>query len=175
MFCNSCGTHIQAGQTACPSCGKATWTPAVGNTTPGVAPLIANRVAQHVNTLGILWIIYGVLTAIGGLVMLLIANAFFGPWMQGQETPMPPFIRPMIGFIGTLLVITALVRLLAGWALYAKQSWGRILASDPWIPVAHRFPVRHRYRHLHHLGAALAWSRTAIPSARLRTMKLVDV
>ncbi len=117
MFCNSCGTHIQAGQTACPSCGKATWTPAVGNTAPGVAPVIANRVAQHVNTLGILWIIYGVLTAIGGLVMLLIANAFFGPWMQGQETPMPPFIRPMIGFIGTLLLITALVRLLAGWAL----------------------------------------------------------
>jgi len=131
MFCNSCGTHIQAGQTVCPSCGKATWVSAAGGTPSPAAsgtPYVANRVANHVNTLGILWIVYGVLTAIGGLIMLLVANAFFGPWMQGQETPMPPFIRPMIGFIGTLLVITALVRILAGWALYAKQSWGRILA-----------------------------------------------
>jgi len=129
MFCNSCGTHIQAGQTVCPSCGKTTWTPAGGvPVTQGAAPLVTNRVAQHVNTLGVLWIIYGVLTGIGGLVMFLVANAFFGPWMQGQETPMPPFVRPMIGFIGTLLIITALVRLLAGWSLYSKQSWGRILA-----------------------------------------------
>jgi hypothetical protein len=131
MFCNSCGTHIQAGQTVCPSCGKATWAPAPGiglPATQGTAPLVVSRVAQHVNTLGVLWIIYGVLTGIGGLVMLLVANSLFGPWMQSQETPMPPFIRPMIGFIGTLLIITALVRLLAGWALYSKQSWGRILA-----------------------------------------------
>ena len=118
MFCDSCGTHIQAGQTVCPSCGKTTFAPARGVAQPAFAGVVpANRVAQHVNTLAILWIIYGVLTGIGGLIVLLVASSFFAPWMQqGQEMPMPPFIRPMIGFIGTLLVITALVRLLSGCA-----------------------------------------------------------
>ncbi|HLH09747.1 MAG TPA: zinc ribbon domain-containing protein [Terriglobales bacterium] len=131
MFCNSCGTHIQAGQTVCPKCGQTTWASSqagVPVAAPGVAPVAPNRVVHHVNTLGILWMVYGVLTGFGGVMMLIVANAFFGPWMQNQETPMPPFIRPMIGFIGTILIIVALARVLAGWGLYAKQGWGRILA-----------------------------------------------
>jgi hypothetical protein len=141
MFCNSCGTHIQAGQTACPSCGKATWTPAIGNTAPGVAPVIANRVAQHVNTLGVLWIVYGILTGLAGLGLLLLANAFFGTLTQAQETPMPPFIRPMLGFIGIVFIIGGLVRVITGWALYSKRNWGRILALVVGILTLINFPA----------------------------------
>jgi hypothetical protein len=142
MFCNSCGTHIQAGQTVCPSCGKTTWTPAPGgvSVTQGAAPLVTNRVAQHVNTLGILWIVYGVLAGIVGLGLLVFAN-FFGTWLQAQETPMPPFIRPMLGFIGVVFVIAGLVRVITGWALYSRQSWGRILALVVGILTIINFPA----------------------------------
>lgn len=127
MFCNSCGTHIQAGQSVCPSCGKAVWVPVGGApiTAAGVAP-VQSRVAQHVGTLGVLWIVYGALTALGGGFMLLALN-LFSAGVMGNETPMPPFIRPMLGFIGMMFLITGLVRILAGWAVYSKQSWGRIL------------------------------------------------
>ncbi len=126
MFCDSCGTALQAEQNFCPRCGKAI---------AGGVPAAPGRVARHAHLLGVLWIIYSVLHAFGGLVLLIVANTIIlhmGRFIPPGE-PMPPpgvpmFLHPLLSFIAVVLLAKGLAGIAAGIGLLQRQPWARLLA-----------------------------------------------
>ena len=81
---------------------------------------------KHVNLIGILWIAYGGLCFLGGLLVFgILFGISFIPDM-GHEAPV---ILRGVGFgIGLFLTVLALPKVIAGVGLLKKQEWARILA-----------------------------------------------
>ena len=122
MFCDQCGSQLQAGQLHCSRCGK---------TVLGPHQIRRNRVQEHVRLLGILWIAYSVLHVLGAAFMLVIVRAFLSGAFHIPNGPPPEFFllaRPIVSFIGWLLVAKAVAGFIAGWGLLQREQWARILA-----------------------------------------------
>ncbi len=127
MFCQHCGNTLAPGQLYCSRCGKQI----VGQ----VIPLPRSRVQEHVRLLSILWMAYSAVNAIGGVVLLVLANTIFAhpEWMSGPGHPMPPnmptgFLHGLLTVIGVAVLVKAAAGFLAGWGLLQRQSWARIVA-----------------------------------------------
>ena len=91
MYCDGCGAPVEAGQAFCSRCGK-----------QFVGPVTAlqsstGRVQRHVHLLGILWLAFSALNAIGGVVVYIIANTLFAP---GGGTGAPAFLHPLLSVVG---------------------------------------------------------------------------
>ena len=116
MFCESCGTELNAGQTVCAKCGRAL---------VGYAAVKQDRMARHVQLLGIFWITYSVLHLIGGVVLLILANTLFvhlGRMEQGVE-----FLHPLLSVVAVLLMIKGALGIAAGYGLVERAAWARIV------------------------------------------------
>jgi hypothetical protein len=91
------------------------------------------RVREHIRLLSILWMAFSALTAIGGAVVLIVANTILARsgWVFGHEIPPnahAAFLHPLLTFVGILVLLKAAVGFLAGWGLIQRQPWARILA-----------------------------------------------
>jgi hypothetical protein len=119
MFCDSCGNRIEPGQRFCPNCGKPVGLVAGP---PPTTPARQGRVASHVRLLGILWLASAVIHVIPGFFLL----TFF---QRGMILPpdAPPFLNPMMHFIGLAFLGSAVLSLMAGWGLLERQPWARML------------------------------------------------
>jgi uncharacterized membrane protein (DUF2068 family) len=84
-----------------------------------------SRVEQHVKMLGVLWIAYAVLHAIGGCVLLVVANTIFGRF---SDNPHAGFLHPLLGGIAIFLLVKSALCVIAGVGLLEHQGWGRTLA-----------------------------------------------
>jgi len=122
MFCDQCGAQLQAGQSSCARCGK---------------PILdlnqyrRNRVQEHVRLLGILWMAYSALHVVGGAVLIVVANTIFGNAIHIPNGPPPEvtqWLRPLISFIGYLILAKAAAGFIAGWGLLQRESWARVVA-----------------------------------------------
>jgi hypothetical protein len=82
-------------------------------------------VEQHLRLLGILWIAYALLHAIGGGILLIIANTIFGRYSNGEHAA---FLHPLLTGIACFILLKGGVSLIAGFGLLERQSWGRPLA-----------------------------------------------
>lgn len=132
MYCAFCGTEIQQAQNFCSRCGRPAAAnsgmppaPTTGNATAGFAANQAEfRLARHLRTLGILWIVGSILRLIPGLTMLLAGRMAF------MFIPMPAraIVVPIVGSLGALFTIASLIGLLAGWGLLERRPWARTLA-----------------------------------------------
>lgn len=111
MYCNACGSALTADQAVCGKCGNL-----VG------AGVTLSRVAQHVKLLGILWIAYCLLEALGGCALFIVANTIFG-----RESTHPAFLHPLLSGIAMFLLIKAGLSLIAGLGLLERQAWARSL------------------------------------------------
>jgi len=143
MYCGQCGTQLQEGQKFCSRCGTAVSAgpanvtasapaakpvPPAAPSSPAVtvAPAGAgrSRLACHLRTLGVLWIIVSAFRLLPALGLLFFGHMGF-PFM-------PPHVRflmlPFLGGLGTFLSLTAAAGILAGWGLLDRQPWGRMLA-----------------------------------------------
>ena len=122
MFCDACGTALHSEQAFCGKCGK--------EVRPGVSVAYprANRVQEHVRLLGILWLAYSAFHLVGGLVLRVLAGTLFAHPERYNVAPGPIFMHSLIGAIGTLLLLKAVVGVIAGWGLRQRESWGRVLA-----------------------------------------------
>lgn len=83
----------------------------------------------HVTVLGWVQIAFGVLELFAGAAMFGLMTFFgiFGGLASGELAL--PFLGPAVGaFIGTIIVVTAIPNLLAGWGLLNHKNWARILA-----------------------------------------------
>jgi zinc-ribbon domain len=119
MYCDQCGTQLPDNARFCSFCGKAFGAFAGA---PG-ATSTTGRVARHVRTLGILWLVLSSFRLIPGLVMM----AIFGPGRR-YIPGVPFFVHGIVSGIGILFVAAAVVGLAAGWGLIQRESWARMLA-----------------------------------------------
>jgi predicted nucleic acid-binding Zn ribbon protein len=118
MFCDKCGTALQADQGFCSRCGKE------------VAGLIVgypqrNRVREHVRLLGIFWLALSALDGLLGVASYIVANTVFN---LGIHPNRPPFLHPFLSFIGILVIVKAFAGFATGWGLLQREPWARTVA-----------------------------------------------
>lgn len=154
-FCSRCGAPAQAAPSATPSPNQnpvpAYGAPPPTRYQPPYPPAYQSRVERHVQTLGILWCVYGAYRALGGIVaaailMGLSTPGFFGNWggMHGSPFPMIPHF-PFMGVLGVLVAVATFVfaglSFLVGFSLLNRKPWGRVLAMVVAILQLIKIPV----------------------------------
>jgi len=124
MFCTSCGSPIAPEQAVCSKCGSPT---SVGLMYGGAG----RRVADHLQLLGILHIVYSALICIPGIIAIVVGKVFFGwifQFMPQHQIPPPPFMAMIVVFVGWVMLIRGVVGIVAGVGLLQRAPWARILA-----------------------------------------------
>jgi len=118
MFCDRCGAQVQDNQTYCGNCGKAM------RTVPFMP--VRGRIAGHVRLLGIFWLAYSAIRLTGGLFL----SAIFPRFFEGAFWPthLPFFLPGLLRGIGTILLLSGILGVVAGWGLLDRQPWARLLA-----------------------------------------------
>jgi hypothetical protein len=122
MYCDQCGAPLQSGEPRCGRCGK---------TVLGLNELGRSRVREHVRLVGILWMAYSALHAVGGVVVIIVAQVIFGHMMNIPNGPPPEvtvWLRPILSVVGWLLLVKAAAGFIAGWGLLQRQDWARTVA-----------------------------------------------
>jgi zinc-ribbon domain len=119
MFCNRCGAQLQPDFNLCPKCGASVGAPAAVASPAG-------RLQRHLRTLGILWIVVGVLWIIPSLVLMGISHA--PHLMMGDEMFTHAFMPQMMFVLGVVSLVIAAGGVLVGWGLMNHEHWARITA-----------------------------------------------
>jgi hypothetical protein len=119
MFCDQCGTQLEAHQRYCSQCGKA-----IKGPSPIAGPR-TGRVEAHLRMLGILWLALSALDAFVGVAAIILANSLFSRW---GPRDIPLFLHPLVAGVGIFSIVKAGLGFLAGWGLLNHQSWARLLA-----------------------------------------------
>jgi len=125
MFCDACGTTVQAGQAFCSKCGKQIIGPVAA------AQPFRGRVQSHVHLVGILWFALSAFNGIAGLVLLLLGTTLFPHLRELNKVPndVPVgFLTALFSTLGILILAKSAFGFFAGWGLMKRESWARILA-----------------------------------------------
>ena len=135
MVCQACGSPVEG--TFCSRCGaQVVASPVYAAPSPYPYAVIAEqRVQRHIQTLGILWCVYGAYRAVIGIIGALFlagisSGGFIGAWGQPRVFPFmnAPWMAGLAGFIAVITLIFAALSFLVGFALLNRKPWGRILA-----------------------------------------------
>jgi hypothetical protein len=97
----------------------------------GLIELRRSRVREHVRLLGILWMAYSAFHVLVGLGAIVVAQVIFGREIHIGNGPPPEvsvWLRPLITFVGWLILAKAAAGFFAGWGLLQKQDWARTVA-----------------------------------------------
>lgn len=141
MFCSQCGQPVGS-QPHCPKCGAPIdvvgVTPPVvpGTTSPGFPGLVSfsvSRIARHVHTLGILWIVFAVYSVLRWLLVLPFLHMALGGgrWMAGSDTWIYAPFHPggwLLHILAIVVFARAILSLAVGVVLLTRQPWGHIFA-----------------------------------------------
>jgi hypothetical protein len=145
MFCSSCGNALAQGLAFCPNCGRpvAPVVPPV----PGLQFQLESY-AGKIKALSIVWFIYAGYSVLAGLKGMAIMHAIFSnhtgnwgnnPWTNGSA---PNWFLPAIfQVLWVSTVIWTSLALVAGYGLYQRAHWGRILAIVVSFLSLIKFPV----------------------------------
>jgi Na+/H+ antiporter NhaA len=137
MFCSKCGSTVQGA--FCSQCGApAQATPPIP-LPPIAAPVYVHphhpRVQRNLQTLGIVWCVYGayraVLVIMIALILLGVSTPAFLGGMGPHAEPMLPFAAVMGGLAavaGVFILFNSCLSFLTGYALLTHKPWGRVLA-----------------------------------------------
>ena len=87
MFCDGCGIQVQPDQAFCSRCGKQL------NRSVLSMPRRRGRVQEHLNLMAILWLAFSAFNAVGGIVLIIVANTIF---VHGRVNA-PPFLHSLLG------------------------------------------------------------------------------
>lgn len=133
MYCSACGQMNAPNATICSQCGRAMHTVAasapVSAATP--VPVFSDRVERHIQTVGVLWLVYALMGVLGWFIAIPILTGIFG---HGHGFPFHHRMFPFMGFPAFIPFITAIVlfrsglQILTGIVLLMRVRWGRILA-----------------------------------------------
>ena len=122
MFCDRCGANVQSDHRFCSHCGKEFGSGA------GVGFPRRSRVREHIRLLGILWIALAALSAIGGVVLFVLANTLFLHLPMNPDNLPTGWLHPFRSFIGVLILLKAAAAVAVGWGLLNREPWARIVA-----------------------------------------------
>ncbi len=117
MYCDKCGAQVQPDQAFCSRCGKQ-----LGGSVATIR-LRRGRVQEHLNLVAIFWMAFSALNAIGGIVLIVIANTLF---VHGRVNA-PPFLHPLLGTLGIFILAKAAIGLAAAFGLMQHETWARTL------------------------------------------------
>jgi hypothetical protein len=85
-------------------------------------------VAQQLNVLGLLWIIFSGLRLIPGIALMVFGHMHLPFMMLPIPPPVRLFLVPFLGLIGFVVSGFAIAGVIAGWGLMAHYPWARTLA-----------------------------------------------
>ena len=154
MYCDKCGTPLNAAAKFCGKCGKeviggAAPMAAGGNAQAAGAQRDYGRVQQHVRTLAILWAINGVLRLVG-VAWMTIFGTMFLPFMRnwtGNGWPLGgrwgldiPLLGGLFG-VGIFLGLFGVLHLVLAWGLFERERWARTLGLVIGFLALLRFPL----------------------------------
>ena len=146
MYCMQCGAEVVQGQVFCNKCGQRVAAVAGAAAAPPPAQSLSSsasppaqiypsaiaaqpsRIAKHLSTLGIFWIILSALRAIPGLFMLVLGHTRFPFMFMPIPGHLRAFLGPFLGAIGLAISVFAIAGIIAGWGLMAHAPWARVLA-----------------------------------------------
>ena len=117
MFCDQCGTALVEGQQRCVRCGKSV-----------VGYPRRSRVQDHVRLLGVLWMAMGALNAVGGVILIIVANTIFARYHYSAGGGGAAFLHPLLTFLGIFVLLEAVASFAGGWGLLQREPWARVLA-----------------------------------------------
>lgn len=120
MFCDQCGSQLDAGSQFCKRCGKE-----LKGTIDFIAPR-PGRVQSHIRLLGILWLALSAFEAVSGVVGLVLVRTLFNPEVGIHGLPL--FIAPLVRMVAIFSIIKSAGGFFAGWGLLNRQPWARTLA-----------------------------------------------
>jgi len=122
MFCDQCGTAIDAGQRFCNRCGKE-----ITGSVPGYPA--RSRLQEHLRLTAILWFAFSALSALEGAVLIILANTLFIHFHE-MGAPQAPtaFLHPLLTVVGLFVLTKAAAGVLVAWGLLQREPWARILA-----------------------------------------------
>ena len=123
MFCDRCGSTVEADQRFCGRCGKGLFGDVVA------ARPMQSRVQEHLRLVAILWLALSALTAIAGVVLCVLGNALFPHLHEMGAPPEVPvsLLVSLFTAIGTVVLIKAGLGFVAGWGLLRHEPWARML------------------------------------------------
>lgn len=106
-----------------------------------------NRVDSHIRTLGILWVIDGVLRVlslgwlwmVGRMVIPGVLTAFIPGFAAGS--PLERLVEGGIAFASAILVFQAALAIVAACGLLERQSWGRVVGIIAGVLSLLRIPL----------------------------------
>ncbi len=133
MYCSACGQLNAPNATICSKCGRAMHTVVAGAPVPVPAPVMSDRVERHIQTVSILWLIYGFMGVLGWFVAIPFLTGIFGMGhgfpFHHRGFPFTGFPFPaLIPFITVMVLLRSGLEILTGIALIMRVRWGRILA-----------------------------------------------
>ncbi|MGB7585187.1 MAG: zinc-ribbon domain-containing protein, partial [Terriglobales bacterium] len=122
MFCDKCGSPIQADQRFCGKCGKEL---AAGG---GVGSPRRSRVREHIRLLGILWLAFAAFNAVSAVILFVLANTLFLHIAEmGAPAAAAAWLRPFLGVIALIIAAKAALGFVTGWGLLQHEPWARML------------------------------------------------
>jgi hypothetical protein len=125
MFCDRCGASVAADQRFCGRCGRELVGGAGG---PVLAFPRLSRVREHIRLLGILWMAFSALNAVGGVLLFVVANTVILHLPEmGAPSAATAWLHPFLSFFAILILAKAVACFLAGWGLLQRESWARML------------------------------------------------
>ncbi|HEU5342188.1 zinc ribbon domain-containing protein [Edaphobacter sp.] len=137
MVCHACGAQVASGLRYCAQCGAEVAPPPWPNTSPSKLVMLSeSRVQRNLQTLSYLWLAYGGLRVIHGLIGIFVLRTIFthgfefGMWNFGNMggAASQQWMVHLIPVIATVTLVGAALSLFTGYALLTRQSWGRVLA-----------------------------------------------
>jgi hypothetical protein len=130
MYCVACGQPMDASQTTCRNCGRQS--APIASYAP--VPYQRNRVHRHMQTVGVLWIIYSLWILMHwGIAVGVLSGVFsqwghFGHGFDGMYGFPFSHVTWLVPLITAVLVGRAILCLATGISLLRRASWARILA-----------------------------------------------
>jgi hypothetical protein len=152
MYCSACGFALAQGQAVCPQCGRPVPAPfpTSGPPIPGFESQLLSY-SNQLRALSIVWFVYAGLTLLFGFIGLAFAKAILlhhfgstwmhGPWESGTGIPNSWIPLIALRFASVFLVGRAALAIAAGWGLYERAPWGRIIAVIAAVLCLLKFPL----------------------------------
>jgi len=147
MFCTNCGGEVEQHARFCSKCGQqvtAATTPIAQIPAVPAPKRTEHDMNLHVTILGWLLIGSGILTGIGGMIVLFASQIIRHlPPDMAREVPvgMPPFIAWLTSVIGLAVIAVAAGTAAAGVGLLQYRTWARTIATIVAVLLVFHFPI----------------------------------